>query len=504
MPFNINQLYLIIISGGVGLFILLSLVIKYLVKINNPLSITVRAVRNIIIPTGTLLYVLLYVENISLNSPFLKIVQTVVWIGVLWVVLSLLQVFLFIRAEGDSWRAKVPGLLIDIIRFATIVIGGGLIIAKIWDKDAGGFLATLGVGSIVLGLALQDTLGSLMAGIALLFERPFNIGDWVKSGDILGKVVEMNWRSVRLRTRENEIVIIPNFLLGKEKIVNYSKPSSVQGVKMYISFSYNDPPNKVKHVLSRVLMRSKDVLNSPKISIRTKSYLDSGINYEMRFFIDNYDFLPEIESEIATGIWYAAKRNSLTIPYPIRTVYKTEIPQQPVVNRESKIKMILKSIDLLAPLSSDELESLAQDSAILNYAKGEKIITQGEEGELMYIIVDGEASVLIESENHEPKEVAQLSKGQYFGEMGLLTGESRAASVVALVDLELIGVYKQALSVILESRPELAGQLSDIIEARKAGLNMAKQDIAASKLAQIKDIKEDEPIFLKIKKFFSI
>src|SRR5690606_26908798 len=118
-----------------------------------------------------------------------------------------------------------------------------------------------------------------------------------------------------------------------------------------------------------------------------------------------------------------------------------------------------------------ELEELSNDAMILHYAKGERVISQGEEGELMYVVIGGQASIQLQGPEGEMAEVARVSKGEYFGEMALLTGDKRSATVVALDDLELIAIYKQCVKLILEKRPELAEEFSKIILAKKEGLS---------------------------------
>ena len=159
-------------------------------------------VRNLVLPVFVLLLFLEHVLGIEPDSAWLRIVETFLWVSLIHAALAAVNVLVFEEAEAHSWRARVPKLFLDLSRFFMVIVGGAIVLSAVWGRDLGGFLAALGVGSIVLGFALQDTLGNLMSGIALLFERPFSTGEWIKVGGRQGLVVEMNWRSVRIRTRQ--------------------------------------------------------------------------------------------------------------------------------------------------------------------------------------------------------------------------------------------------------------------------------------------------------------
>ena len=194
---------------------------------------------------------MLFVQHI-LNRPtsdvLVKSIQTLFWPCVIHTALSLLNAILFGQAKADTWRSRVPKLLIDLFRLFLVLLGGAIVLATVWNTDLAGVVTALGVSSIVIGLALQDTLGSVTSGIALLFERPFTVGDWLRVGDMVGQVIDINWRAVRLQTFEREMVIIPHKLISSEIIRNFSQPLRLHAERIRIGFSYDDPPNLPKQV----------------------------------------------------------------------------------------------------------------------------------------------------------------------------------------------------------------------------------------------------------------
>jgi small-conductance mechanosensitive channel len=177
------------------------------------LTTPITIVRNLVLPVLVILLFLRNILKLSSDNDWVKTIETLFWIVVIHAALALLNSLLFSRVKTDTWQARVPKLLLDLSRLFLILLGTAIVLATVWKADLAGLVAALGLSSIVIGLALQDTLGSIMSGIALLFERPFSVGDWLRVGDLVGQVIDINWRSVRLQTLEREMVIIPHKLI---------------------------------------------------------------------------------------------------------------------------------------------------------------------------------------------------------------------------------------------------------------------------------------------------
>ncbi len=480
------------------------IVVRILRRRNHPLEKGFRRVLVCLVPTSAVLAYLQFVLDLPDSNRYTRIFATAFWIEVVWLLTLVLTLTFYHEGKDRRWKSRVPNLFLDLSKFAVLFFGAILVIAGVWERDLGGFLATLGVGSLVLGLALQDTLGNLFAGIALLFEGPFVVGDWIKVGDTVGEIVEMNWRAVRIRTRDNDIVIVPNSILGKERLLNYTSPSTIHGMLLYVAFSYNDPPNKVKRVLLDILKKMDSVLTSPKPSIRTKRYEDSSIQYELRFFINNFPGLPEIEQDFMTRVWYAARRNGLTFPFPIRTVYKTEIPLEKQESEdESEVERTLRSVQLFQPLDRNELKLVARDAVLMSFAGGERIVEQNDPGDALYVIKSGVARVLFRDGSGHEQELARLAPGEFFGEMALLAGEDRKATVEASEDLEVVAVFPDAIKELLQTRPELAVEMADIAAKRRAHLTEVETAHNAE-YHSTSELRDSSKLLNKIKGIFGI
>lgn len=499
---------LTLVLGGISvLFFLLTFLIFSLGRKGHPAAEPLRLLRNIGLPIALTMVLLATLLDHRPGSFYFKIFETALYCLLIWVIPSLLKELAFRNpgSQSGEWKARFPELFLDLVRFSVIAIGISLVFSAVWGGDLGGFFATLGVGSLVLGLALQDTLGNLIAGIALLFEKPFALGDWVKIGESKGMVREMNWRAVHLFTLEENIVIVPNSVVAKEPILNFSRPVEAHEMELTIGFSYDDPPNKVKNILCEIAAATPGILPNG-ILARTVSYGDFAINYEVRFFIASYGQIEEINEAFMTQVWYAARRNGLTIPFPTRTVHKTEIPFVAPPDRQSEISAALARVDIFRSLQPVEMQTLVLGCALESYAAGECVFHEGDSGETLYVIRRGSARVHLESRNGSGAagDVATLDEGKFFGEMAFLTGEPRSASIVAATDLDLVAVHKDSLAPLLKNRPEIAESIAEIVSSRRRATQEFKQQHLDSKLTSAPTVIGQKELLKSIYRFFSL
>lgn len=501
-PWVIAGLVVLILVGGVVLHRILTRAIAAADRKEHPLAAPLRATRNLILPVAVFWGVAQVAVSSRNDSTLIRVLETILWVFGIHAALSLINGVIFHAAKPESGRAQVPRLFLDLSRFFLVIIGSAIVYSAVWDKDLGGLLTALGVGSIVIGLALQDTLGNLFAGIALLFERPFTIGHWIRFGDHVGEVLEMNWRAVRIRTRTGDMIVVPNSSLGKDIIHNYSQPTAVHCHLWKIGFSYDDPPNKVKRVLLNCALHTSGITKNPEPIVRTSNYADSAIEYTVYLWIDDFARVNEILDNFTTRVWYAAKRASLTIPFPIRTIYQAQPPKPE--DKDRNVTQMVQSIPVFVPLENDELESLAKSSTILAFGRGERIVHQGDPGDAMYVILEGTAVVALLDEQGAEREVARLSRGEFFGEMALLTGEPRSASVSAIDDLEVAMITSRQLKLMLERRPALAQEMAEIVESRRQGLRTVRelQSAAPARKAEIQA--GASALATRIKRFFGL
>jgi small-conductance mechanosensitive channel len=469
---------------GVGLtvgFPLLAIVLGELIhrlqRRGLAVASTLRLVRDVLLPMLVLLLFLKHLLGLDPATRLFKSVETIFWVCVIHAALSLLNVVLFEQAEADTWRSRVPKLLIDLARLFLILLGTAFVLATVWKADLAGLVTALGVSSIVIGLALQDTLGSVMSGIALLFERPFTVGDWLELNGVAGQVIDINWRAVRLLTLEQEMVVIPHKLISGSMIRNFTQPNRIHAERIRIGFSYNDPPNLARQVLKTTALETKGILLEPEPEVYTLKYEDSAVSYEVKFFIRDYGDVERIRERFMTRVWYAAKRNNLTIPFPIRTVYNFHGPSSQQKGIEKKFSESLQAIPAFVPINR-EYDSLAPATtgiALQHFAAGEKVIRQGQVGQALYIIVAGLALMSSRNLDGHEREILSLRNGEFFGEMSLFSGEPSMVTVVASNDLEVMKISAATVHQMIDRQPSFAREIGQILEIRRAAIQEGSQ-----------------------------
>jgi small-conductance mechanosensitive channel len=470
-----------LIVGFPFLVIGLGELIYRLKRRGKPIAATLRVVRNLVLPVLVFLLFLRQVLNFPASGQFVKSVETLFWLCVIHAALSLLNAILFEQAKENTWRARFPKLLVDLLRLFLVSLGGAIVLATVWGADLAGLATALGVSSIVIGLALQDTLGSVTSGIALLFERPFSVGDWLRVGDVVGQVIDINWRAVRLQTLEREMIIIPHKLIGAEIIRNYNQPQRLHAERIRIGFSYDDPPNLVKYVLRTTAFETQGILVHPEPQIFTLSYDDSAITYEVKFFIENYGDLEEIRDRFMTRVWYAAQRNRLSIPFPIRTLYHFHGPTSQAQGASKKFVKSMQSIPSFVPFDKpDSPHTHSQGTSLQHFGAGEKVVRQGQDSDDLYIIISGQALITVTDEVGQEHEVLLLQTGEFFGEMTLFSGETSMVSIKAIQDLEVMTLSTSVVNQMIERQPSFAREISQILEIRRAAVRSTLQPAAAS------------------------
>ena len=404
------------------------------------------------------------------HQPVLNFLQFVALLPVIFLIVRAIDLVAF---DFVSRRRKVraPILLREIV---SIVLFGVLLAWEVSAIFGGGkvtaFLATGTVLAAVLGLALQETLGNLFAGIALSLEDSFEVGDVVRTGDILGVVESVRWRGTHLRTFNNNLLIVPNSHLARERLEVFPR-HNLNARILQIGVDYNVPPATVISVLTQAAANVDGVSRDVPCFARVGGFAESALTYEVKYFTNDYSQRDRIDADIRKAVWYAFRRNGISIPYPIRVHQRYTPPEGKHQPDASKIVERLQNIDILMPLTVEAHEALAAAARVHVYSRGETIIRHGAAGDSMFVVQDGTVSVRVGEE-----EVAQLSEGEFFGEMALLTGEARTANVVALTDVVAVEITKAALQPVLHDHPELAASISAQVMSRRDALDSLRDE----------------------------
>jgi small-conductance mechanosensitive channel/CRP-like cAMP-binding protein len=431
--------------------------------------------------------------------------RTLLGVAIALILLSFVGHFLSPERAIRRGRPPMPDLLRALIRYGVFLVAFAVILKTVWGEEVTPLIGALGIGGIVLGLALQETLSNFFAGLSLLAEKPFAPGDWIRIGDRLeGQVEHVTWRATKIRTRDNDYQIFPNSMVAKEVIVNFRQPEVVHAIRLSIGTSYNDAPDKVKRVLLEILAGVPGVLAEPRPTVYLKSYADFSINYEVKCFIEDYVGRPAIEDRIMHRIWYAFRRTGIEIPFPIQTSYEYKMPVDAAAKKTVDRAAVIAAVPVFAHLTDEERGRLAAEASILDFGTGEAIVRQGESGDSVFVIVSGSANIALRGDDGSERTVATFGPGDFFGEMALLTGEPRVASAYADGDVVACRVSKSALLPVLQSNPQAAEKMAEVAAMRKQGLDKLRAEAAASAPRMADMHREARSILGKIRAFFRL
>lgn len=458
---------------GVGLIVGFPIVVialgelsHYLDAQDSSLTSPVKFLQRFLIPQLVFYVILIKVLNLPFDNVFVKINETLLWIFVIYSAISFFNLLMFNPQGTSSWQLKLPKLLSDVLRLFLVAIGSAVVLSNVWGFELGKMLAALGVGSIVLGLALQDTLSSLFAGFALLSSRQFKEGDWLKVGDNIGRVVHVSWRTTTLLNRDEDIILIPNSDLAKGQVINFSHPYPRHAERVNFDFSFDDPPHRVKEVLLQAAKATPGILNDPPAAVDLVSYDEFSVRHQARFWIAGYTDLPRIRDQFMSSIWYLAKREGLTFPTRAHevTVLDNAVIEQEVAHDE--IYNALNHSELLRDKDPLLLHKISEHSRVLYYGIGEPIVEQNVDSDDFYMILEGEAYELYTDEYGAEHQLNDLGKGDFCGLISLLRSSPDEYSVIAKTDVIAISIDEAHTVQMLDQHPELAEIIENMIEAQ--------------------------------------
>jgi small-conductance mechanosensitive channel/CRP-like cAMP-binding protein len=412
-----------------------------------------------------------------------------------WAAVSAVVSLLFNPFRQVSVPDKYPAIVQD-----AVVVGIFVLLATVFFPDQ--LFATSAITALILGLALQDTLGNLFAGLAIQIEKPFRVGDWVTAADHMGKVVEVTWRATKIRTRSGMFVIIPNNVVSKQNVINYSHPSPIQRVEYVVGLGYEVHPNQVKQVAREAMADIDEILRDPAPDVLVSQYADSAIQYRCRFWVSDFGRADVLLDRFSTLLYYHLKRSGLSVPFPIRDVRMMErqpLPEIVLPQVDDRADFVEKT-DLFLNLEPADRQMIADAMETVTFAANESIIRQGQAGDSMFFIRRGKVRILLSGQGTE-HEVAVLEAGEYFGEMALLTGETRTATVRAVEDAELYVLRKEQFRNVLLTNRAIAESISRLIANRKRLLEVKTAEVSLHD-SQVE--KEQENILSRIQKFFGL
>src|SRR6201982_694752 len=329
-----------------------------------------------------------------------------------------------------------------------------------------GLLAGSGVVAIIVGFAGQNLFAGIIGGISIQINRPYKVGDWLQGGERFAEVKEINWRSTRLCTNDDIYLDIPNNEMVSHQIVNLHYPTEIHAMRIRVGIDYNVPPNRVKDALGRAAQSAKNVVPHPPVKVFLVDFADHAMIYEIKYYMGNHSRINETNDSVRTNVWYELKRQGITIPFPIRTLHVERKKTPAVQEDQAEAFSILRGERLFECLSENQLDQMVKQARLKLFGRGEPVIEEGAAGDSMFVMLRGAANVFV-SKNGSKIQVARLGAGDCFGEMSLLTGEPRSATVRADGDCYVMEIGKPVMAEVLSSSPNCMEKLSGLLAQRK-------------------------------------
>ena len=420
--------------------------------------------------TGVVMCMIGFAFDLIATPPLAAEMGWAQWAGGVGIVLATWGIIHLMLATADAVAHRTRAHFSTIFKDILMLTLWGLVLLVVlrqdFTVDLTPLLASTAVVAVVVGLALQESLGNIFSGLTLQLGKPFAPGDWVRSGNSVGRVQGIGWRSTALITRANEKLEIPNALLAKDALVNYSIGAVADEVK--IGLSYATPPNYVREAILEALLNMPGIMQYPPPEVFTWEYGDSAMHYRVRYWMSDFADAERLRDTVSTGLWYVLRRKAIEVPYP-QMVIRSSHERLGDAGTEAFERGILgglRQVDFLRGLRDEELRLLVPGVIVQRFGAGEAIVREGDEGDSLFIIRHGTVGVLAGGSDGKQVHIRDLTPPAFFGEMALMTGEKRTATIRAKSDVELLELNRDAFGELFKNHPETAAQMGEVIAFR--------------------------------------
>ena len=460
-----------------GLMVLGGVTTHFLLK-SYPLARAILRVMILILLTVVLVNadIVPYQPMRFTGTPFLDAVHAALkvawWLFAAWFLVGFLRAFVIVEhrpREGKLLQDLLAGLVYLVAVFA--------IIAYVFDLPIQGLLATSGVVAIILGLALQSTLGDVFSGIVLSFSRPYRPGDWISlEGGTDGRVIEMNWRATHVLTGRRDLAIVPNSTIAKSKIVNVSSPSGIHGVTVTVQLDARTPPATGAEILQHAILNCQLIVATPAPTVTVKSINATHIEFDITFFVEELASSVKAQNQLFDLIF----RHLTAAGIDLATAENQSGPageDQSSQKLKTGTERLLGLVAIFASLTTEERKAIAAKLKQKSFDPGETLVEPGTTLHSLFIVGTGVLSFTREESEGEI-ELMRIGPGDHYGEIGMLTGAPASAKISALIPATVYELAKNDLSPILQARPEVEHGLCRALAQRQAAGQLAAAGIA--------------------------
>jgi small-conductance mechanosensitive channel len=398
------------------------------------------------------------------------------------------------RRRGGDHRRQLPQIVLALPRLAIILVVGWLLLDNVWGVDLSAAMTALGVGTLVVSFALQDTLSGLASGLLMLADAPFAPGDWIQQGEVEGRVVDVSWRSTRIEDRNGDLVIVTNAELASAMLVNFDRPDRLHRVVVPVQVAYANPPSRARDMLLDAARSTPDVLTDPPPDVRVVQIDDPLMGYEVHLWVDDFRIAPRVSSDFGALVWYHSHRHDVPLPSPAYDLYvydgvaasASSRPDPPTVQRR------LRSSPLLDQLDDDAVEQLGSAATADRFARDETIVTADPDRSDLVVLWAGHARLVAADAEGAAVEIGQFGPGDVFGLLGRRGVRTHPARVEAVTDCEVIVVDGGRAADVISRNPELSEALEQLLASQQRRIERAAA-MPARRAAATNGQQPDEP-----------
>lgn len=408
----------------------------------------------------------------DVDGPVVTIVATGLVIALAAVALQLLGIivhYLRTRPRGDG-RGPIPQLLLALPRIALLLAAGWLLVAGVWGINLSAVLTALGVTSLVASFALQDTLSGLASGFLLVSDQPFQPGDWISVGDTEGMVVDLNWRTTRIQTRNGDLIVVPNSELANAIIVNYSTPAPAHRIVFPVQVAFVNPPTTAKNMLLDAALATPGVLEDPAPQVLVVQTDDPLMGYEIQVWVGDYSVVPRVKSDLAALIWYQSQRQGVPLPSPAQDLFLHQAEAGAPPPGPAELRAGLEQSPLFSMLDDVAMDRLVAGSRQVRYSAGELMTSSGTDDHDLMVIAEGRALLILIEPGVDERVAGDVTVGETVGVFEGSRLEGRVLAVRAVTDCEVVVVDG-----------DVAGQVG----SRNAGLATALNRLATIRARRV-------------------
>ncbi len=507
---ELQDISLFLLITTVICFVLISLISRLIANIlpfkNHHRLIWVIDV--LLLPSAILVFNLLLTKIIGTEQELITDIEAVtaalLWLIGAWLLNRGLQLFVWKTVFINLTGAECPGLLRNLISIFIYLLAVYAILTFVFKHPVTGLVVSTGIVAGVLGLSLQSVLSDLFAGLALTIERPYKIGDWIELKDgTIGKVIDIGWRTTRLLSFNNSVFIVPNKHVINSVIHNYDMPDQIYSTWFNVSVDSNISPRLVQQLLLEAALNCKSVLDDPVPAIRISDATGQPFKYLIWVYFKDYTSQWAGKSDLFETIQTYLSQRGIS-PSAVKYEIASREAETCVVE-ELGMWEYLRRVDIFQPLSDEEVKEVAGFCESQIFLEDQALIREGEAGSSLFVIISGVVAVLKQDDKDQDQEIelARLGVGNFVGEMSLLTGEPRSATVKAVTPVTAIEVTKEGLQPLLEAKPDLSNKLAVIMAKRRFRTKEMIESRGAQHASELM-LAYARDVLKKIKSFFSL